>query len=58
MRYEVYRDMNLQWRWRLRAANQRILANSGEGYHKKQDCLDAIALVKASSTAPILEIQS
>lgn len=58
MRYEYYRDVAGQWRWRLRAANQRILANSGEGYRNKQDCLDAIALVKSSSNAPVIEVPS
>ena len=29
MAYCVYRDANNQWRWRLVAANNRIIANSG-----------------------------
>ncbi len=38
-----------QWRWRLRAANNEIIA-SGESYRNKQDCLAAIALVKSANT--------
>jgi len=57
MRYEYYKDPTGQWRWRLRAANQKVLA-SGEGYWNKQDCLDAIALVKSSSNAPVVEVTS
>lgn len=37
-----------QWRWRLRAANNEIIA-SGESYRNKQDCLAAIALVKTTN---------
>ncbi len=37
-----------QWRWRLRAANNEIIA-SGESYRNKQDCLAAIALVKSTN---------
>lgn len=53
MTYYLRRDAANQWRWRLRAANNRIIAESGEGYHNRQDCLDAIALVKRSGQAPI-----
>lgn len=53
MTYYVYKDAAGEWRWRLLAANNRKIANSGEGYNNKQDCLDAIELVKGSSTAPV-----
>lgn len=53
MAYHVYVDANRQWRWRLVAANNRTIANAGEGYHNKADCLSAINLVKGSSTAPV-----
>lgn len=51
--YFVYEDAVEKWRWQLRAANNRIIADSGEGYHNKQDCLRGIALVKASQDAPV-----
>lgn len=53
--YHIYRDVSNQWRWRLRSANMRIIAISGEAYHNKQDCLTAINLVKGSSNAPVIE---
>lgn len=57
MAYWIYTDANDQWRWRLVAANSRIIANSGEGYHNKNDCLHAIDLVKGSAAAPVYEHQ-
>ncbi|MDX6696603.1 MAG: uncharacterized protein QOF02_4206 [Blastocatellia bacterium] len=51
--YWVYEDAAHEWRWQLRAANNRIIADSGEGYHHKQDCLHGIALVKDSKDAPV-----
>ena len=54
MQYQVYRDANYQWRWRLMAANNRIIANSGEGYHNQSDCLHAINLVKGSYNTPVV----
>lgn len=53
MHYEVYKDTAGEWRWRLRAANNKIIANSGEGYANRTDCLSAIDLVKSSKDAPV-----
>jgi len=55
MRYVMYKDANHQWRWYLEAANNRKVANSGEGYLNKADCQAAINLVKGSSTVPVYE---
>ena len=56
MVYLVYRDRAGQWRWNLTAVNGRKLADSGEGYFNKQDCLAAVNRVKGSSSAPVREV--
>lgn len=48
MHYSVYKDAQGYWRWTLYAANNRKIANSGEGYHNRQDCIDAINLVAST----------
>lgn len=53
MYYYVYKDVANQWRWTLYAANGRKIANSGEGYFNKQDCVHAINLVAGSNGVPI-----
>ena len=53
MTYYYYQDANGEWRWRLKAANGRILADSGEGYKNLSDCLEAIDRVKASADAEV-----
>lgn len=55
MTYYYYKDTAGYWRWRLRAANNKVLADSGESYHNKADCLSAIEMVKGSSNAPVKE---
>lgn len=55
MYYFVYRDAQNQWRWRLYAADYRIVAESGEDYYNRSDCINAIALAKRSANAPIRE---
>ena len=39
--YRVYQDAAGEWRWRLVAANNRIVADSGEGYASKANALRA-----------------
>lgn len=56
MAYYIYKDTQGYWRWYLLAANEKKIANGGEGYHNKQDCLHAIALVKSSSGTQIYEL--
>jgi uncharacterized protein YegP (UPF0339 family) len=55
MAYYMYRDVQGQWRWYLLAANNRKIAESGEGYHNKQDCRNAITLVSTSGNCPVYE---
>ena len=56
MQYRIYRDIASHWRWRLIASNNRIIADSGESYWNKSDCMSAIALVKGSAQVPIYEV--
>ena len=54
-KYVIYLDTNRQWRWYLQAGNGKKIANSGEGYFNRQDCLNAIQLVKNSMLAPVVQ---
>lgn len=53
MRYVLYTDSTGLYRWHLLAANNRKIADSGESYYNRSDCLSAINLVKASASAPV-----
>jgi uncharacterized protein len=56
MTFYIYKDANYQWRWYVAASNGRKIANSGEGYHNKQDCLNAIGLVMDTNrSTPVYE---
>lgn len=50
MKFEMYRDPNGQYRWRLKAANGEIIAQ-GESYINRQDCIDAVRLVMDTDRA-------
>ena len=56
MHYEIYKDGQGQYRWRLRAANGEIVADSGEGYVAEDDCRRGIELVKGSGDAPVQNV--
>lgn len=34
---EVYKDARGQYRWRLKAGNGRVVADSGESYSRRED---------------------
>ncbi|MGY2046768.1 YegP family protein [Methylobacterium sp. JK268] len=56
MRFELYRDAGGHWRWRLRAVNGAVVADSAEGYVRREDCEHGIALVKGAAQAAIVDM--
>ena len=44
--FKIYKDSRGEYRWQLVASNNRIVADSGEGYINKNDTLAAITWVK------------
>lgn len=38
---EVYQDKASEWRWRVKAGSN-VIADSGEGYKNRQDCVDMV----------------
>ena len=52
-KFEIFKDSQGEFRWRLRAANGEVIA-SGEGYTSKAGCLNGIESVREN--APIAEI--
>ena len=55
MKYNIFKDKAGEWRWRLVATTGNIIADSGEGYNNKADCLHGIDLVKSSTNAEVQE---
>lgn len=56
MYFKIYRDAASYWRWTLYSGNNRKIADSGEGYQNKSDCLGGIDLVKSTNAAtPVYE---
>ncbi|MCY4369925.1 MAG: DUF1508 domain-containing protein [bacterium] len=41
-----YRDAAGEWRWRFKAPNNKIMADSGEGYESLRSCDNAIDIIK------------
>ncbi len=47
-KFEIYKDKKGEFRWRLRADNNEIIA-SGEGYTSKAGCKNGIESVKRNA---------
>lgn len=54
-RFMVYVDGIGEWRWRLVAANNEIIADSGEGYRDKHGVVRGIQTVKVTAPQAITE---
>lgn len=59
MKYEYFQSSkNDEWYWRLRADNGEPIADGGQGYSNKADCLHGIGLVKKSGDAEVTEVDA
>lgn len=55
MYYHLYQDRIGDWRWHYKSSNGRVIADSGEGYRNKSDCLRGIQIMQGSANHPIYE---
>jgi hypothetical protein len=55
--FELYADRASEWRWRLRHDNGNIIADSGEGYGKKDDARNGIQSVQRNAAGADVEEQ-
>jgi uncharacterized protein len=54
--FTIYKDAQGEFRWRLRADNSKIVADSAEGYNNKSDCQHGIDIVKREApTANVVD---
>jgi uncharacterized protein YegP (UPF0339 family) len=53
---EIYEDAKGEWRWRLKSANGRIIATSGEGYTRKSDCIETQRKVAVTMREAVVEV--
>lgn len=50
---EVYPDSGARWRWRIRSANKRIVAASGESFSSKSKAVRAVISFVGSLNGPV-----
>ena len=56
MRYYYGKDPRDEWRWQLKADNQKLIAISAEGYNHERDCVAAIERVKNSKDTEVTKL--
>ena len=61
--FRVFEDGAGEWRWHLRSANGRVVADSGEGYATKRGVRRAIdrltqAMIRTQHRLPVREVES
>lgn len=53
-RIEFYRDKKKEWRWRAWSENNKKVADSGEGYENREDCVDGAKVAMRVLTSATL----
>ena len=57
-KFQLYKDRKGEYRWRLRARNGEIIADSNEGYSSKASCKHGIDLVREQAASAVVEDQT
>jgi uncharacterized protein YegP (UPF0339 family) len=55
IRFEVLKDSRGRFHWQLVAANNKVIATSGQRYVAKADCKAGIELVRREAAAAVLK---
>ncbi|HYF00529.1 MAG TPA: DUF1508 domain-containing protein [Planctomycetota bacterium] len=53
--FEVFKDARQEYRWRLKAANGRLIAMSDEGYSSKAACREGIRIIQEGAAKAKVE---
>jgi uncharacterized protein YegP (UPF0339 family) len=57
-KFELYRDRKKEWRWRLVSSNGNIVADSSEGYRRRDTASASIGrFIKSVQTARIVVVE-
>jgi uncharacterized protein YegP (UPF0339 family) len=56
-KFTVYGDKHFEFRWKFVGSNGRVIAKSGEGFKKQEDCIAALDLLRADITGAALDYQ-
>jgi uncharacterized protein YegP (UPF0339 family) len=58
MRFVIYQDTKGEWRWSLKAKNNRIIGVSGEGYQSKRHTIMMCKKINAQFRLVVLHDES
>lgn len=50
-KFEIYKDVRGDFRWRFVSSNGRIIADSAEGYSSEQNALNGIDIIKRQASS-------
>jgi uncharacterized protein YegP (UPF0339 family) len=53
--FELFKDAKKEYRWKLKAANGKVMAVSNDGYSTKASCQSAINLIKEGAATASVE---
>jgi len=57
LKFEVYQDAKKEYRWRLKTADDKVLATPGQGYQSKRYCEEAVEKFKNNVSSDKVKIE-
>jgi uncharacterized protein YegP (UPF0339 family) len=51
--FEMYPDAKDEYRWRLKGANGKVIATSGQGYKAKADCKNGVERIRSDAATKL-----
>jgi uncharacterized protein YegP (UPF0339 family) len=56
-KFTVYNDKHFEFRWKFVGSNGRVVAKSGEGFKKQEDCVTSLTLLQKDIPGAALDYQ-
>ncbi|HQR06464.1 MAG TPA: DUF1508 domain-containing protein [Gemmatales bacterium] len=57
LKFEIYQDAKKEYRWRLKNADDKVLATAGQGFTTKKSCEESVDRIKNNVTSDKVKIE-
>ncbi len=57
LKFEVYQDARKEYRWRLKNADDKVVATAGQGFTTKKSCEESVERIKNNVTSDKVKIE-
>jgi len=55
MKFQIYKDVTGEWRFRMVAGNNEIIGVCSEGYKHRRSCIDTVRVIQKDAAMAVVE---